>query len=383
MIAFAAWALLAIVSIPALVLAIELVAAHFGVEPLPGADFPRTVVIMPAHDEAAGVAVAVAAALRSLPSAARLIVIADNCRDDTAARARAAGAETIERDDPARHGKSYALDFARDFLALDPPDVVIVVDADCEVDGDGIARLASAASAIDRPVQSTYLLRPRPDLGAVIGLSGFAFLLRNLVRQRALARFGAPALLTGSGMAFPWHSFVVAPLAIDDLSEDLMMGIGLARADASPAYLPEVVTWSDPASRAATVGQRRRWEQGFVRAALTEVPPLLASGRVPLIWLGLHLLVPPLALFILISLLLLALLGGLSGAGATALPFALLAGLLALLALLLLLSWARFGREQLPGRQLLLIPLYMLWKLPLYAAAILHPERRWNRTDRS
>lgn len=383
MIDLAAWLLLAAAAIPALVLAIELIAAHCGIKTLPGGDVPRVVVIMPAHDEAAGIPAAVAGVLRALPSGARLIVIADNCRDDSAARARAAGVEVIERDDPTRHGKSYALDFARDFLAQDPPDVVVVVDADCEVDGDGIARLASAAAAIDRPVQSTYLLRPRPDLGAVIGLSGFAFLLRNLVRQRALARFGAPALLTGSGMAFPWHSFVAAPLAIDDLSEDLMMGIGLAHADASPAYLPEVVTWSDPASRAGTVGQRRRWEQGFVRAALTEVFPLLASGRGPLIWLGLHLLVPPLALFILISLLLLALLGGLSGAGATALPFAMLAGLLALLALLLLLSWARFGREQLPGRHLLLIPLYMLWKLPLYAAAILHPERRWNRTDRS
>ena len=63
----------------------------------------------------------------------RLIVVADNCSDDTAAVASSAGAETVERNEPAKIGKGYALDHALRHLALDPPAVVICVDADCIV----------------------------------------------------------------------------------------------------------------------------------------------------------------------------------------------------------------------------------------------------------
>jgi cellulose synthase/poly-beta-1,6-N-acetylglucosamine synthase-like glycosyltransferase len=383
MIDLAAWLVVALPAIVTLVLAIELAAAQSATAPLagPGPD-PRTAIIIPAHDEATGIAAAVAGALAAAAPGTRLLVVADNCTDDSAARARAAGAETIERRDPARRGKGFALAFARDHLAADPPDVVVVVDADCTVEGDGIGRLASAAHASGRAVQSTYLLRPAPERGAMVGMSGFAFLVRNLVRQRALARLGAPALLTGSGMAFPWDAFAAAPLATDDLVEDLAIGIALARQDRAPRFLPQVATWSDPARRAATIAQRSRWEQGFLRTAPAIALPLIGSGRWPLLWFGLHLAVPPLALLLLIDGAVLALLAALVGIGATPLPFTLLAALLGVTTALLLLCWWRFGREQLSAGRLLLIPFYVLWKLPLYLTAALQPERRWIRTKR-
>jgi len=383
MIDILAWALLLPPAIASIVLGIELFAAQLPAGRLPDGGQPRVAVIVPAHDEAEGIAATVGQLRAALPADARLIVVADNCGDDTAVRARTAGAEAIERNDPDRRGKGFALAFARDRLAADPPEVVVIVDADCAIDAGGVARLAAAAHAAGRPVQSAYLLRPRPDLGMMVGLSGFAFLIRNLVRQRGLARLGAPALLTGSGMALPWAAFLAAPLATADLVEDLAIGIALARQGRPPAFLAEVTTWSDPARRAATAVQRRRWEQGFLRTAFAAAPPLLRSGRPPLLWLGLHLLVPPLALLGFVDLAALALLGGLAALGATPVPFALLAGLLGLLLILLLLAWARFGREQIAATSLLLIPLYMAWKLPLYIAAALRPERRWIRTDRS
>ncbi|ARR54397.1 glycosyl transferase [Rhizorhabdus wittichii DC-6] len=374
-----AWLIVALPAVATLVLAIELAAAQAPLRPPPAPrGDPRIAIVIPAHDEAAGIAAVAAAARAAAPPGARLLVVADNCADDTAARARAAGAEAIERDDPDRRGKGFALAFARDHLAVDPPDVVVVVDADCTVADDGIARLAAAVQAQGRPVQSTYLMRPAPDRGTLVALSGFAFLVRNLVRQRGLARLGAPALLTGSGMAFPWAAFAAAPLATDDLAEDLAIGIALARQGFPPAFLPQVATWSDPARRDATRAQRTRWEQGFLRTARAAALPLIAAGRWPLAWLGLHLLVPPLALLVAIdgaALALLALLGSPA-------PFALLATLLGATGALLLLCWWRFGRDQLSAGRLLLIPLYVLWKLPLYAAATLRPERRWIRTDR-
>ncbi|QTH20869.1 glycosyltransferase [Rhizorhabdus wittichii] len=374
-----AWLIVALPAVATLVLAIELAAAQASLRPPPAPrDDPRIAIVIPAHDEAAGIAAAVTAARAAAPPGARLLVVADNCADDTAARARAAGAEAIERDDPDRRGKGFALAFARDHLAADPPDVVVVVDADCTVADDGIARLAAAVQAQGRPVQSTYLMRPAPDRGTLVALSGFAFLVRNLVRQRGLARLGAPALLTGSGMAFPWAAFAAAPLATDDLAEDLAIGIALTRQGFPPAFLPQVATWSDPARRDATRAQRTRWEQGFLRTARAAALPLIAAGGWPLAWLGLHLLVPPLALLVAIDGAVLALLA-LLGSPA---PFALLATLLGATGALLLLCWWRFGRDQLSAGRLLLIPLYVLWKLPLYAAAALRPERRWIRTDR-
>lgn len=374
----AAWLIFALPALVTLVLAIELAAAFGPVSRPTGTSAPSIAILIPAHDEAAGIAATLAGLRAAAPAGARLIVIADNCADDTARIARETGAEVIERDDPARRGKGFALAHARDRLAADPPEVVVVIDADCSVGDDGLARLAAAAQASGRPVQAAYLLRPRPDLGAIVGLSGFAVLLRNLVRQRGLARLGAPALLTGSGMAFRWDAFAAAPLATGALVEDLAIGVALARSGHTPAFLPDVAIWSDPARRAATRVQRTRWEQGFLRTAATQALPLLASGHWPLVWLGLHLLVPPLALLVLIdgaALALLVLLGN-------PLPLGLMLGLLSATALLLGLSWRRFGRAQISGMRLLLAPLYIVWKLPIYLGALLRPERRWIRTDR-
>ncbi len=59
-------------------------------------------VVVPAHDEAIGIASTVESllAVDYPPALRRVIVVADNCVDDTGARAAAAGATVITRDDP-------------------------------------------------------------------------------------------------------------------------------------------------------------------------------------------------------------------------------------------------------------------------------------------
>ncbi len=385
MIDLLAWALMLPPALATLVLTIELGAAHWPrpmlLSTVPGS-CPRIAILIPAHDEAATIEATIIAIKATPPPGARILVVADNCSDDTARRARTAGAEAIERHDPERRGKGYALAFGREHLAADPPDVVVVIDADCTMPGDGMARLATEARRTDRPVQSAYLMRPRPDRGPLAALSGFAFLVRNLVRQRGLTRIGAPALLTGSGMAFSWTILAQAPLATDDLAEDLALGLNFARAGMPPLFIEDVQCWSDPASRGAVYAQRTRWEHGFLRTAVGNALPLLVTPRWRSIWLGLHLMVPPLALLGVVDLLVLLILIGLVGRGATPAPLLLLAPLFLLLHVLIVASWVRFGRSQIGAGQLLLAPLYILWKLPIYAAAILRPERRWRRTGR-
>ncbi len=280
----------------------------------------RAAILMPAHNEGAGIARIIAALAPRLDETVRLVVVADNCADDTAAVALAAGATVIERHDASLRGKGHALAFGRDWLAQDPPDCVVVLDADCELEGESLSALIDCCVTSGRPVQSCYLLRSRPADAAMVQISNFAFLIKNLVRQRGAARIGAPAVLGGTGMAFPWALFRDAPLATSHLVEDLVLGIDFARAGHAPLFLESARTWSDPAQTDATRTQRTRWEHGFVHTAIRHALPLIGEGarrgRWSLVWLGLHLAVPPLALLMMLGVvalaasLLLALLGG-------------------------------------------------------------------------
>jgi glycosyltransferase involved in cell wall biosynthesis len=119
---------------------------------------PSIAVLMPAHDEATGIAPVIAAVKASLRQNDRLLVVADNCSDDTADVAARAGAEVVERFDTSRRGKGYALDFGVRHLATRPPEIVVIVDADCLVEGDAFDRLANQCAATGRPAQALYLM---------------------------------------------------------------------------------------------------------------------------------------------------------------------------------------------------------------------------------
>src|SRR5471032_1932489 len=68
-------------------------------------------VIVPAHDEAAGIGKTISSLQQlSWPSAGyRIVVVADNCTDATASISEKAGATVLERHDLTRRGKGYAL----------------------------------------------------------------------------------------------------------------------------------------------------------------------------------------------------------------------------------------------------------------------------------
>jgi cellulose synthase/poly-beta-1,6-N-acetylglucosamine synthase-like glycosyltransferase len=313
-------------------------------------------------------------------------VIAHNCSDGTAEEARAAGADVAALIDPTRRGKGYALAFGREQLAGDPPDIVIVIDADCTIDPGTIERLAAAAAAHGSAIQACYLFRSRPGDGAVVQVSNFAMLVKNLVRQRGGSRLGAPALMTGSGMAFPWDRFAALDLATGNIVEDLAIGVELTHAGAPPAFEEWAHIWSVPSNQAGTETQRARWEGGFMATARSTALPLLARGlargRWAEIWMGLHLMVPPLTLLLAVNFLVWIAAGLLALAGASA-PFALASALLAAMLASVLLAWLVAGRTMLEPRMLVRLPFYILWKLALYARlARKKGEQAWVRTER-
>ncbi len=348
---------------------------------------PRLAVLMPAHDEAAGIAAAIQSVLPQLVAGDRLLVVADNCNDDTAAVAAAAGAEVVQRVDPGRRGKGYALDFGVRHLELDPPQVVVIVDADCTVGPGSVARLGDVCGVSNRPVQALDLMFSPPGAGLKARLAELAWVVKNQARPLGYLHMGLPCQLMGTGMAFPWGLIRNAPLASGHIVEDLQLGLNLARAGTPPLFCPQaLVTSTFPADAVGLATQRTRWEHGHMGVIASQGPRMLwralASGQVALAAMALDLCVPPLASLVLLLASGMALGTVLVALGGTAAPLALSLLAFAMLVAAVLLAWARFGRHIVSLKELLSVPGYVLAKLPLYARLFKGRQAEWVRTER-
>ena len=344
-------------------------------------------IVVPAHDEASMIAATLHSILPELNASDRLIVVADNCSDETAAVAATCGAEAIVRTDLTRRGKGYALDFAVRHLAPTAPDVVIVIDADCQVAPGSIDRLARVCTDTARPVQALYLMHSPPNAGPMTRIAEFAWAVKNQVRPLGSRRLGLSCQLMGTGMAFPWSCIRAANLASGHIVEDVMLGLELTRAGTPPLFCPEaLVTSTFPASNEGTQSQRVRWEHGHLGVIASELPRLyvdaLAKLDVQLLSAALDLTVPPLALLVLqvaavwcASLLFYFL-------ASTAVPLVMASVVAILFFVSVLMSWATVGRRIISIGSLALAAVYALRKIPLYARFLVARQVNWVRSKR-
>ena len=381
-----------LLALPAAVLWLQVMAARLpraadARDDGPPAQRPQLAVLVPAHNEAAGIATTLASVQAQLRPGDRVLVVADNCSDNTAEVASHAGAEVIERHDPQHRGKGYALDFGVRHLKADPPQVLVMLDADCFLAPGALDPLVARCAQSGRPVQALYLMQAPPGAGLQLRLAEFAWRVKNQVRPLGAWRLGGPCQLMGSGMAFPWLLISSAPLASAHLVEDMQLGIDLALAGHAPLFVPQaLVTSRFPDTAPAALAQRSRWEHGHLSTLLHRVPELFAAGLRradgPLLAFAADLMVPPLALLLLLSVLLAGVnLGGWILLGFVApLSTSLLA--LALIASGCAVAWRRFGAGTVSGGELLLAPLYALRKLPLYTSFVWRRQTQWLRAKR-
>ena len=325
--------------------------------------------------------------LPELSAADRLIVVADNCSDETAVIAAASGAETIVRTDAVRRGKGYALDFAVRHLARAAPDVIIVIDADCQVAPGSIDLLVRLCMHSGRPVQALYLMQSPPNAGFMTRISEFAWAVKNQVRPLGSRRLGLSCQLMGSGMAFPWVCISAANLASGHIVEDLTLGLELTRAGTPPLFFPEaLVTSTFPASNEGIRSQRVRWEHGHLDVITSELPRLyldaFAGRDVQLLAAALDLSVPPLALLALLvtavwcaSLLFYFL-------GHAAMPLSVISMVAILFFASVLMSWASYGRRIISLGSLAYAAVYAFRKIPLYVQFLVARQVNWIRSKR-
>jgi cellulose synthase/poly-beta-1,6-N-acetylglucosamine synthase-like glycosyltransferase len=189
-------------------------------------------------------------------------------------------------------------------------------------------------------------------------------------------------------MAFAWALLRDAPALNGNLVEDMALGIELAKRGSPPLPCPEVAVWSElPQGGQAQFGQRRRWEHGHLATLLAQGPRLLAVGlmrlRIDLVAMALDLMVPPLAMLVVLlgTVTAVSLLAWLFGA--LRLPLVLALASTGAVALAVMVSWLRFARGFLSLRSLLGVPLYVVWKLPLYLSYLARGKHKdWERTAR-
>jgi cellulose synthase/poly-beta-1,6-N-acetylglucosamine synthase-like glycosyltransferase len=350
-------------------------------------DRRRVAVLVPAHDEALIIGRTLRTIVPQMAGGDRLVVVADNCSDETAALAAAEGAEVLARNDLLRRGKGYALDFGIRHLKSDAPEIVLIVDADCRLGPEVIDRLARLSQRSGRPVQALYLMQAAENASLKMRIAEFAWIIKNHVRPLGLHRLGLPCQLMGTGMAFPWACISSADLATGHIVEDLKLGIELARRGTPPLFCPEALVTSEfPASSEGVRSQRTRWEHGHLSVILSDAPQLLLSSLATLnargLALALDLGVPPLSLLTLLVIAAWSAAALLSIFAKSYFPLAAASATAALLVLAILLSWRAYGRHVISLISLALAMLHAFLKIPLYLKFLVARQVKWIRSKR-
>ncbi len=342
----------------------------------------RIAVVIPAHNEESGIA----GCIRSVSGCDRLtadhsiIVVADNCTDATAEAAREAGARVLIRDDAARRGKGYALDFAFRTLLTETFDAMIVIDADSVVEPGLITEFARLFSGGADAVQCRYVVN-NPSASIRTRLMNLALMAFNVLRPRGRDRWGLSVGLLGNGFGLTRETLDAVPYDAASVVEDLEYHLRLVSAGHRVRFADGTAVRGDmPAGGSGVSTQRARWEGGRFRLIASEAPRLavrVLGGELTLVEPLMELLLLPLAFHV--CLLLATLVPPFAptriyaGAGLAVVGFHILAAVRA----------GGGGIKDLIA--LGSAPFYVAWKLAMIPRLVLSSRRNaaWVRTERA
>jgi GT2 family glycosyltransferase len=363
--------------------------AYFRRRSLRGEEDPtslRIAIVIPAHNEELLIQRCIRGLLAcDLVEPEGIIVVADNCTDATAERARAAGARVLVRQDPRRRGKGQALAFAFARLQTEQSgrapswDAYAVIDADTVVEPNFLRECRRLFAAGADAVQARYLVRNADDSWRTRFMR-VSFLAFNVLRPRGRAWWGFSAGILGNGFALTRDTLRAVPYDAHSIVEDLEYHIRLASTGRRVAFADATTVWADmPVSKSAVATQRARWEGGRWRVLRDSGWLLLRAilaGQYALIEPLLDLLLLPLAFHC--ALLLLTAVSSMSFVQWFA--FAGLGVVLLHVSVTLLTCGGTWKDVCLLG----VAPFYMMWKLSLLPALVraARPEAAWVRTAR-
>lgn len=363
---------------------------------LPHEPETRFLIVIPAHDERVGIAQTVQSC-RSQHYPAGLfdvLVIADNCTDDTAALAEGAEAEVVVRNTPDRRTKGYALEYLIERLQesgrFDRLDALVVIDADTFASPDLLRKFDAKVREGCDWIQCYYTVA-NPDASWRTRLMTYAFSLINGVAPFGLSRLGVSSPLNGNGMCFTTRGLRRVPWRAYGLVEDYEYSWIVRRAGEHVAFLPDAsvrATMLEKGGEAAA-NQRRRWEAGrkeLKRRLFREVPFEARMGRLDRLVSLVELKTPPmmklLAALGALTLVNILAFGALADPLASPIGWALMGFSVLIAAAVGLYALAPFVVFDVPWRflaTLAYVPFYAIWKLTIRAG---DKPAKWVRTAR-
>jgi cellulose synthase/poly-beta-1,6-N-acetylglucosamine synthase-like glycosyltransferase len=356
--------------------------------PAPSSRRLRFDIIVPAHNEE-HVLANVIGSLQALDWPAdqfRVVVVADNCTDATAAIATAAGAHVMQRIDREHRGKGYALDFGfKASRARGWADAIVVVDADAQVSPNLLESYACRIERGEHAVQTHYGVSNTGTSWRtrLLSIAKAAF---HIVRSRARERLGLSCGIRGNGWAVTHTLLDQVPYRAFSLTEDLEYGISLGMAGFRVAYADESHSNAEMVSAESDARkQRQRWESGRFQLIRNMTVPLLRQavrGRSRVCFdLACDLMVLPLS-YVVLNVVALLVLAGIAALVQPAVQAWMWVGLGcgAALVLHILRGWQLSGTGLQGLADLARAPFFLLWKILVMLRG--NQSKEWVRTKR-
>ncbi len=237
-------------------------------------------IVIPAHDEEATIALTLdsCAALEYPKDKIAIYVIADNCSDHTVEVAAGYGVTCLVRNDEARRGKGYALEWALPQVVADGYDAIVVLDADCEIDARALNVFDAHLDSGERVLQADYVVA-NPDQNARTYVLALANTLENDCFYAPKSALGMAVLLRGTGMVFHRDVLIQFPWHARSIVEDVEYSCRLLWGGYRICFVPETrVISAFPAARSQLAIQRARWIGGGIRSVAACAPQLVWEG---------------------------------------------------------------------------------------------------------
>ena len=338
-------------------------------------------IVVPAHNESSHLLVAIESLTACEPTKgnSEIIVVADNCTDDTATVAKNLGCRVLERIDPQRRGKGFALEYAFKSLENEKYDGYVVVDADTRCEANFLVEVEKHLGSGEHVIQVPYLV-DQANKSTYARIVDIGFRAFNYLRPLGRKHLGLSAGIFGTGFAVSKEVLQKVPYNAYSIVEDLEYHVNLVRAGFFCKFAPETAVYSAmPESSESSETQRSRWEGGRLRTITEKSIPLakeICKGKLRLIDPLLELMLLPLWMHV--SLLTIALMMPVPIVQTYAIVSISAVAVHVVAAILI----TGGGVREL--RVFFLVPRYVVWKLSISGeiAARVRKSANWERTRR-
>lgn len=319
----------------------------------------------------------------------KVIVIADNCVDKTAAITTRNNYDVMERDDPSKKGKGFAIEWALAKINLDEFDAVIILDADNSIDRYFLRGMNEVISRGANAIQC-YNDLANPNESSFTRIIHLSRVVNNELYHHAKYKLGLSSYLMGNGMCFTSSLLKKHRWSASTIAEDYEYYAKLVSNNEMVAFASNSKLYHQESRgvRQAT-DQRIRWSSGrfeiakkygieLLKKGLKEKNYKILDASFPFIFPNLSLMVNITVIIFTISLFIHI--------------FYSMSGILYWLIFLFLLEIGYFSMgiflTKMPLLQVVYIvsyvPIFLIWKLCIDFIGVIGKKRdQWGKSKRS